>query len=715
MLGPMARYTGYAVGFRGLVRRLLERKEFDIDLRATKENVPDGTEPELLELLKRGRSHGQLGVITGFPPWIGHLDTRYKVLYSMYEADDLPFDWKSYVERANEVWVPTVFCARVFGQYNRRIRILPWGIDERVFCRGRGGKRGCNDEFTFGAVGVQSPRKGTDVLVRAFGLAFGGRAGVSLKIKTRDTKHLPPINNPQIEVIDCDWPEDRLVTFLRDIDCLVAASRGEGVCALPGTEIRTEQGMVPIDDLSIGDSVVTHENRFRPITETMSRNYSGRVYGIRRNHTLVRDWYTEEHPILVVRKKFGEKKEWVPAKDILLSDYVVTPKAFVTKDIESVKLAEYGDCKTTVQETLFGESKAIPIGHNQFGGTWIADDRPSWNNDLELTPDVLKLIGLYIAEGFSGDNYIRWAFHWDETAEQDHVKRVMAEAIGATHYKEQWRDRHRYTVNFDIGIPARFFGRMFGRKSYLKHIPECLMLLPPEKQKHLILGMWLGDGCVDKCYSYSTVSETLAYQMQELLRRAGVIASVHHRKKEVYRDEYSVRCKGRTADEFFNSIGITGRKQGSRKPQETTWQDGDNFYVPIHSIECEEYEGPVYNIEVEEDHSYCSQFIVHNCMPPLQAAFCGTPSIATNWGGSADYIDDAGIWGLNIKGLSRADRIGAVGAHWAEPDEKHLALLMRRMVEERPEVKGSYDRWTLASMADHFTDYAKYSWQAANR
>lgn len=332
MTGPMARYTGYAVGFRGLVRRLLEREELDIDLRATRDSVPDGTEPELLELLKRGRDHGRLGVITGFPPFIANLDTRYKVLYSMYEADDLPFDWRSYVERANEVWVPTVFCARVFGQYNRRIRILPWGIDERVFCRGRGGKRGCNDEFTFGAVGVQSPRKGTDVLVKAFGLAFGGRAGVRLIIKTRDTRSMPAIDNPQIEVITDDWPEERLVQLYRDMDCLVEASRGEGVG-----------------------------------------------------------------------------------------------------------------------------------------------------------------------------------------------------------------------------------------------------------------------------------------------------------------------------------------------------------------------------------------------MPPLQAAMCGTPSLVTNWSGPQDFLNDKGIYGINIKGLSRADNIGAIGAHWAEPDERHLALLMRRMVEERPDVKGSYDRWTLASMADHFTDYAKYSWQAANR
>lgn len=227
MIGPLARYTGYAVGFRGMVGKLLLSPELDFQLRATKGNVPPETEPELLRLLEKNGNYDRLGVAVGFPDVADGLATRYRVIYSMYEADDIPRAWKSHVERANEVWVPSRFCAEVFGRYNKRVRIVPWGIDTGVFRPGRREREG--DEYVFGAVGVQSPRKGTDVMIEAFGRAFGGREGVRLIIKTRDTRQIPPFSNPMIDVVDADWPEERLAQFYRDIDCLVECSRGEGV------------------------------------------------------------------------------------------------------------------------------------------------------------------------------------------------------------------------------------------------------------------------------------------------------------------------------------------------------------------------------------------------------------------------------------------------------------------------------------------------------
>ena len=230
LLGPVSLYTGYAVGFRGLAMKLLQRPDLDIDLRAVMDNVAPEVEPELLAAVKQVKNYTDLGVLVGFPRHSLHLGTRHKIIYSMYEANDLPFDWKSHVATASEVWVPTRFCADVFGKYNRRIKIVPWGIDADVFKRG---KRERSDDFVFGAVGVQSPRKGTDVMVEGVKRAFGGRSGVRLVIKTRDTKYLPPIDDERITVIDEDWPEEKLVQFYRAIDCLVAPSRGEGILMSP--------------------------------------------------------------------------------------------------------------------------------------------------------------------------------------------------------------------------------------------------------------------------------------------------------------------------------------------------------------------------------------------------------------------------------------------------------------------------------------------------
>ena len=102
-------------------------------------------------------------------------------------------------------------------------------------------------------------------------------------------------------------------------------------------------------------------------------------------------------------------------------------------------------------------------------------------------------------------------------------------------------------------------------------------------------------------------------------------------------------------------------------------------------------------------------------MPPLQAAMCGTPALVTNWGGTADLIDDKGIWGVRIKGLVRASNTMAKGARWAEPDAGHLADLMEWVVDERPKVKGDYSRWSLQSQADHFVEYLRHSWRDACR
>ena len=44
-----------------------------------------------------------------------------------------------------------------------------------------------------------------------------------------------------------------------------------------------------------------------------------------------------------------------------------------------------------------------------------------------------------------------------------------------------------------------------------------------------------------------------------------------------------------------------------------TWADPHYVYKPISSVETKEYDGWVYNIEVADDHSYVSDFAIHNC------------------------------------------------------------------------------------------------------
>ena len=229
--GPVSKYTGYAVGFLSMVKELKKRGEIDIDLKPYRNHVADGTDDVILQMLEEGKNYTDVGVLTCFPVKLRELGTRYKIAYCMYEATDIPFLWKSAVEQADEVWVPSQFCVGVFKRYNPRIRLVRWGVDNVVFRPMPVQKD--RSMFRFGTVGVQGKRKGIDVLVNAFNRAFRGNAGVRLTIKTRDTKWLPGFANPMIDVIDENWEEERLVQFYNEIDCLAFPTRAEGIGMTP--------------------------------------------------------------------------------------------------------------------------------------------------------------------------------------------------------------------------------------------------------------------------------------------------------------------------------------------------------------------------------------------------------------------------------------------------------------------------------------------------
>ncbi len=104
-------------------------------------------------------------------------------------------------------------------------------------------------------------------------------------------------------------------TGYRNLIKLSSAAYLEGYCLLPGQEILTDQVPVPIEQVRVGQRVVTHRGRLRRVTESLRRTYSGTVYGIRLNNRYDRvTWMTGEHPVLI-RSREG-RVDWVRADQI---------------------------------------------------------------------------------------------------------------------------------------------------------------------------------------------------------------------------------------------------------------------------------------------------------------------------------------------------------------------------------------------------------------
>jgi len=77
-------------------------------------------------------------------------------------------------------------------------------------------------------------------------------------------------------------------------------------CFAPQVGIQTKKGIKKIFNIKVGDEVLTHLNRYRKVTKTFKRSYSGkwiRVSFGRKNHMGNQIVATKEHPLLVERNK----------------------------------------------------------------------------------------------------------------------------------------------------------------------------------------------------------------------------------------------------------------------------------------------------------------------------------------------------------------------------------------------------------------------------
>ena len=106
-------------------------------------------------------------------------------------------------------------------------------------------------------------------------------------------------------------------------------------CMPPEQEVLTADGYRPISEIKIGDLVVTHRNRLRPVLNKFERETEETLYVIRPKKMGYDDLrVTGDHKVYVVRSEWvnthrsrdglrlQHEPDWIPAKDIKPGDYV---------------------------------------------------------------------------------------------------------------------------------------------------------------------------------------------------------------------------------------------------------------------------------------------------------------------------------------------------------------------------------------------------------
>jgi glycosyltransferase involved in cell wall biosynthesis len=197
--------------------------------------VPQGNQPpagtDVLHQPVPGRD--RLGLYYDYRNRPTDLGCERVVFYTMWESNLVP---ESLVAEANQSTAVLVPCRQNEEDFRRAglgvpVGVLHHGVNPSAFPLV---ERPARDTFTFGTFGHLSPRKGTDVLIRAFLAEFGSGDDARLVLKSSVDAGAYGSDDPRISTISTVLGEAGLLEVLSGFDAMVLPSRGEGfgLCGL---------------------------------------------------------------------------------------------------------------------------------------------------------------------------------------------------------------------------------------------------------------------------------------------------------------------------------------------------------------------------------------------------------------------------------------------------------------------------------------------------
>ncbi len=351
--------------------------------------------------------------------------------------------------------------------------------------------------------------------------------------------------------------------------------------------IFTVDGPKPVNEVKLNEQVLTHRGHYRRVTHIFNKKYTGVVFRFKiQNFALPLD-LTPSHPVLAIKRQSAylpnfeqTKPEWINSEELKKGDIVCWPR-----------------------------NKLV--------------------NDTHLNKDYYRLLGYYAAEGCimyeglkSEGQYkgVQFTLNSNEVEYINDIKNLIKDFYDVdVSIKFKYKTAIVRAFSKQIAIDCNHYVPGLAKT---KSLHSKLMQNSKESLSAFLCGLFRGDGCsntITNRSSYCTASKHLAVQVFQICVTLGVLPSFTYNKnmckgKTFYRYIFSFRDEAHTS---FNNI------YNNKLTVYQSKRIDDNYaYLTIDNIEnIQVIDHDVYNFEVEEDNTYVSSFIVHNCEYPNRSAF----------------------------------------------------------------------------------------------
>mgnify|MGYP000398041000 CR=1 FL=1 len=395
------------------------------------------------------------------------------------------------------------------------------------------------------------------------------------------------------------------ITFMRTFDQM---------CFPPGTDVLTPDGQRPIESLEEGDLVVDEHGDERPVVETMDRQVSEELVEITPKRLNRQIRATGEHPFRVAR---DDEFVWVDAQDLEPGDLLVLGHNEETNGLDPDGMVELGEIASG---PLVFTDGGITVNREYYGAS--KGKEPAAIADEVPVEDFATVAGWYLAEGCvvyrrGVPNEVTFTLHNDERDAVAEIEEAL-ESFDVPIRLEPVKDRNTIHIHVESASFAQFVEGLFGTGASEKEVPELLWKAPVETQARTVEALFDGDGRLEKRGKSQRAQLKLANEeiidfVFQAGLRCGVQFSRHDRTPEDRKPTYSVSVSVSTA------IGTHLERLFDEVPddfaaRDRTKQTKGREVVAVAETDRVPYEGPVYNVEVPETHSYVAEdLVVHNC------------------------------------------------------------------------------------------------------
>jgi site-specific DNA-cytosine methylase len=380
-------------------------------------------------------------------------------------------------------------------------------------------------------------------------------------------------------------------------------------CFPAGTLILTKRGLVPIEDVVVGDEAWTHMQRWRPVTAVWSETGDTVVLKGLGNRSLEA---TANHGIWARSDKPGQVKR--PYRDGPADcETCGKPAPLVLGSKTKVGWFCNRDCSQRAANKRHYDRIGDPqrIEAADMGGLWWAT--PTRITDVPLPsfhPDVdWWWLGRWVGDGWTSNSAVIICCGKHEEAE------LESRLAG-------WRKKETPTTynfaRFDAEL-LRWVNEHFGKGAANKSIPSWLLAMPLTVQREFLDGYVSADGhraqrggCGAVQVTCRSVSKTLAHGIRLIAANLGHAATVA--RVEV---PPTTVIEGRVVNQ--STAWLVSWWENTTKQSKARWID-DRMWSQVQGIEEGRRSQQVFNITVDDDHTYVADgIVVFNCKHHSQA------------------------------------------------------------------------------------------------